>query len=397
MLYVVFELVTLSSFVLASIHRQSLFSVEAGIKYFISASFMGGFFLYGTSLVYGTTGTINFSEINNLLVEVDNGSKTLEFFLTIGILLISFTFLFKLAAAPFHACSVEVYDGAPLASAITLSMLPKFPLIVIFFKWLNVIGDYLQYLNTIFVISGLLSIIVSGLIGLKQTNIKKIFFYSSIGQMGYMCLGFPFITQGEEYFYIFFILGYMITLFQGWCCILILVYQGNYYRDTNAEELYLKVFDKKNIGVEDLGKILYFIIFFATTCGLPPLFAFSFKMSVFNAFFAQDAVFGFSFGNTNGVVFDFHDLVIPVLVAMASIQSMYFYIKVLKVNFFDNSQASHKSKNFKKVYPVRNDLRESMYFVYFFGGLATFLMIYLLFDASLLINLSIYLSSISTF
>ena len=117
--YLVIEMQALAFYILASFRRNSAFSTEAGLKYFIAGSFISGVFLLGCALIYGVVGTLNFTNLNLILGFYFVGeSNYLMFFLSLGILLITVTLLFKLSAAPFHFWSPDVYDGAPLASTV---------------------------------------------------------------------------------------------------------------------------------------------------------------------------------------------------------------------------------------------------------------------------------------
>lgn len=116
----------LAFYVLASYKRDSAFSTEAGLKYFISGSFISGIFLLGCLLVYGSMGTLNFNDISLLLAfKLDCSLVYLNYILILGILLVVFTLLFKISAAPFHFWSPDVYDGSPLATTVAFSILPK--------------------------------------------------------------------------------------------------------------------------------------------------------------------------------------------------------------------------------------------------------------------------------
>jgi NADH-quinone oxidoreductase subunit N len=133
--YLVIEMQALAFYVLASYKRNSSFSTEAGLKYFISGSFISGIFLLGCSLIYGAVGTLNFNDLSLLLSFKLNGSlENLNYILTLGVLLIVFTLLFKISAAPFHFWSPDVYDGSPLATTIVFSIFPKLVIFTLFVR-----------------------------------------------------------------------------------------------------------------------------------------------------------------------------------------------------------------------------------------------------------------------
>jgi NADH-quinone oxidoreductase subunit N len=159
--YLLMEMQALCFYVLAAFNRNSIFSVEGGIKYFISGAFISGFFLLGVSFLYGTLGTINFNNLQTLLsFDLFSYNENLTYLLYVSITLITCTLLFKIACAPFHFWSPDVYDGAPLSSTIVFSIIPKLPLFFFFMKWLNSISAVSESLSTVLISLGVLSVFV---------------------------------------------------------------------------------------------------------------------------------------------------------------------------------------------------------------------------------------------
>ena len=149
--YLVIEMQALCFYILASFRRNSSFSTEAGLKYFISGSFISGIFLFGASLIYGGLGTLNFNHISLLLsFSLNEELIYLKGFVLIGIFLVIITLLFKIAAAPFHFWSPDVYEGAPLSSTIIFSIIPKLIIFSFFIKWICVISDIFYDIKDIF-------------------------------------------------------------------------------------------------------------------------------------------------------------------------------------------------------------------------------------------------------
>jgi len=168
--YLVIEMQALAFYILASFKRDSSFSTESGLKYFISGSFISGIFLFGCSLIYGSLGTLNFQNLSLLLsfpLEQD-----LYYIVLTGAIFITITFLFKLSAAPFHFWSPDVYEGAPLSSTIVFSILPKFALFSFFIKWISVVYDSFSEISQILLLSGILSIAIGAFFAIRQKKIK---------------------------------------------------------------------------------------------------------------------------------------------------------------------------------------------------------------------------------
>lgn len=158
MFYLTMEMQALCFYVLASFNRDSVFSSESGLKYFVSGSFISGFFLLGVSFIYGSIGTINLNAINLLTsFNFDTYSEELRIIFLIGIILVTCTLLFKLACAPFHFWSPDVYDGAPLSSTLVFSVVPKFALFYFFIKWINCLNVFFEDISTLLLAAGILS------------------------------------------------------------------------------------------------------------------------------------------------------------------------------------------------------------------------------------------------
>ena len=125
--YLVLEMQTLSFYILASFKRNSAFSTESGLKYFIIGSFISGLFLFGSSNIYGVTGSLDFNSLTLLFDLPFSADNSLyQMFLMFNALIICIVFLFKISAVPFHLWSPDVYEGAPLSSTIIFSLIPKF-------------------------------------------------------------------------------------------------------------------------------------------------------------------------------------------------------------------------------------------------------------------------------
>jgi len=185
--YLVIEMQALAFYVLASYKRDSAFSTEAGLKYFISGSFISGIFLLGCSFIYGSVGTLNFNDLSLLLsFQLDNSLANLNFFLLLGVLLVVFTLLFKISAAPFHFWSPDVYDGSPLATTVVFSIFPKVIIFTFFIRWISAISNVFFDIKFIFILIGILSIIFGTFFAIKQKRLKRLIIFSSIVQVGFM-------------------------------------------------------------------------------------------------------------------------------------------------------------------------------------------------------------------
>jgi len=138
--YLAIELQSLSFYVLAAFKKNSTFSIESGIKYFILGSFSSCLFLFGSSLLYGITGTINFEDFKDLFFWYFQMSSSLDVsnfditFVVVALMFILISLFFKLAIAPFHVWAPDVYEGSPTASTFFFSVVPKLSIFVLLFR-----------------------------------------------------------------------------------------------------------------------------------------------------------------------------------------------------------------------------------------------------------------------
>ena len=183
--YLIIELQSICFYTLASFRRGFSFSSEAGLKYFISSAFMSCIFLLGASILYGSLGTLNLPALSLLLSFplVDSASYTSSLVL-VGSLFIIIFLLFKLSVVPFHFWFPQIYDGSPLAATIIFSILPKFVVFSILVKWLLVVNGVSVFFSPFIIACGVVSSLVGVFLALRQKKIKKLFIYSSIGQLG---------------------------------------------------------------------------------------------------------------------------------------------------------------------------------------------------------------------
>ena len=207
--YLILELQALCFYILAGIKRNSTFSTEAALKYFITGSFFSCIFLFGVLLIYGEFGTTNFYYINLLTLLPYNATfETLNILTLCGTILILITFFFKLAIVPFHFWVPDVYDGAPLSSTISLAVLPKIVLFTVLIRFLLVNVNVFKNLEFLFYIGGIFSILWGTFCALKQKRVKKLFIYSSIAQLGFVLLALTTFSK-DSIMSVFFFFNYL--------------------------------------------------------------------------------------------------------------------------------------------------------------------------------------------
>ncbi len=186
-LYLGIETLGLSSYVLAAFHRDSARSSEAGLKYFVLGALASGLILYGASLVYGFTGSTNYDAI---------AQSDFSIGILFGLVLLITGLAFKVSAAPLHVWTPDVYEGAPTPVVAFFASAPKVAAMIVFATILfEAFGDATdQWQDVIVIISGA-SMLVGAFGALRQTNIKRLLAYSSIGNMGYALIA---VAAGEQ-------------------------------------------------------------------------------------------------------------------------------------------------------------------------------------------------------
>ena len=173
----------MSLYILASFKRNDEKSTEAGLKYFVLSALASGILLYGSSLIYGFTGSTNFDLIAQNLDETNSGA-------VFGIVFIIVGLAFKVSAVPFHMWTPDVYEGSPTSVTSFFALIPKIAAISVFIRFMyvpfiNVINEW----QTIIIFLSVASMILGAVAATGQNNIKRLMAYSSIGHMGYALAG----------------------------------------------------------------------------------------------------------------------------------------------------------------------------------------------------------------
>jgi NADH-quinone oxidoreductase subunit N len=185
-IYLGLEMMSLSLYALVALRRDHVASTEASMKYFILGALASGFMLYGISMLYGATGTLDLSRVATATAD---GSAN-KIILVFGLVFLVAGLAFKLGTAPFHMWVPDVYQGAPTSVTLLLGAAPKLAAFAICIRFLveglgALVADWQQMLTVMAVVS----IAVGNITAIAQTNIKRMLAYSTISQMGFMLLG----------------------------------------------------------------------------------------------------------------------------------------------------------------------------------------------------------------
>ncbi len=309
--YMGLELLSLPLYVLAAFSRDSGRSAEAGLKYFVLGALASGLLLYGISLVYGFAGTTNF----DLLAEAFGAQESVSAGVVVGLVFVIAGLAFKVSAVPFHMWTPDVYEGAPTPVTAFFAAAPKVAAIALLARVL--VGPFqdlgAQWQQVILLVS-IGSMVLGAFAAIGQRNLKRLLAYSSIGHVGYALMGLvvagaegPEAESGLRGLLVYI----AIYVFMNIGAFAVLVAMR---RDGRAVE---RVEDLAGLGRSDPAMALWMAVFMFSMAGIPPLAGFFGKLYVFLA-----AVQG-----------GFWTL--AVIGVLTSVVSAYYYLRVVKVMYFD--------------------------------------------------------------
>ncbi len=309
-LFITIEWMTISLYVLTSYLKTDEYALEAGTKYLIMGAFSSAMFLYGISFVYGTVGGIHFDQIRMALPHVQQTSLFL-----VGLLLILAGIGFKVAAFPFQLWVPDVYQGAPTPVTAFLSVASKTAGFAALIKILFVATDPAQLnWSTLIAVLSATTLLYGNLGALGQTNMKRLFAYSSIGHAGYLLMGIASGTQMGIEAVFFYLAAYAISNLTAFLAIVI----------ANRELGSGEIAAYRGLGKKSPILAGVFFLSLLSLGGIPPLAGFFGKFLVLQA-----AV-------TRGYLW------LAILGAVNVIVSLYYYLSVVKEMYFKQGQAAER-------------------------------------------------------
>jgi NADH-quinone oxidoreductase subunit N len=304
-LYLGLELLSLPLYVIAAFDRDNPRSAEAGLKYFVLGALASGLLLYGASLVYGFAGTTNFDRLADALSSPQDVSPGV----IVGIVFVIAALCFKVAAVPFHMWTPDVYEGAPTPVTAFFATAPKVAAVALFVRVLSgPFGEVSAQWQQVIVLASMGSMVLGALAAIGQSNIKRLMAYSSIGHVGFVLMGLG--VGGESG--LRGVLVYMaiyIVMNLGAFAVLVAM-----RREGRAVE---GVQDLAGLARTDPGMALAMAVFMFSMAGIPPLAGFFAKLYVLLPAVEQ----GF--------------WTLAVVAVLSSVVSAYYYLRVVKVMYFD--------------------------------------------------------------
>ena len=305
-LYLGLELMALPTYALVAMRHSSEKSVEAGIKYFILGALASGFLLYGMSMLYGITGSLDLLEIFKTVADPRVNHLVMAF----GLVFIVAGLAFKLGVVPFHMWVPDVYQGAPTAVTLMIAGAPKLAAFALLFRLLvNTLLPLLGDWQPMLVLLALLSLVVGNVTAIAQTNLKRMLAYSAIAQMGFVILGMLSVFDDHAFSAsLFSVVTYVMTTLGSFGLLMVLSRHG--YDCETLESL--KGLNKKHPWYAFIGLVMMFSL-----AGIPPTVGFAAKLGVLEALVDAEHTF------------------IALIAVIASLIGAFYYLRVVKVMYFD--------------------------------------------------------------
>ena len=306
-MYIGIEMQSLALYIMAAFNRDSLRASHAGLKYFVLGALSSGLLLYGASLIYGFTGSLDFETIRASIEAsgATNGVVTGMVFLLCGL-------AFKISAAPFHMWTPDVYEGSPTPVTGFFAAAPKLAAMAIIARLITVpFGEITGQWQQVIIVMAVLSMVVGALGAIVQTNIKRLMAYSSIANMGYALVPLAAASVAGVQGMIVFMVIYIITVIGVFSTILQMR-----LRDGMVEQ----ISDLAGLSKSNPGMAISLTIFMFSLIGIPPLLGFFGKL------------FAFLPAIEAGLTW------LVVIALIASVIGAFYYLRLVKVMWFDEPE-----------------------------------------------------------
>lgn len=306
-LYLGLELLSLCLYAMVALQRDSSVASESAMKYFVLGAIASGMLLYGMSMLYGATGSLDLQIISQQLSSVTD--KTV---LAFGLVFVIIGVAFKLGAVPFHMWVPDVYQGSPTAVTLYIASAPKIAAFAMLMRLL--VGGLLELHEQwqgILIILAVASMAIGNIVAISQTNIKRMLAYSAISHVGFLLLGVLSGTAEGFAASMFYIITYVLMSLASFGMIIIMSRKG-----FEAD----KLDDYKGLNQRNpwFAFMMMFIMF--SMAGVPPFVGFWAKLSVLKAVVSADLLW------------------LAVVAVVFSIIGAFYYLRIIKVMYFDKAE-----------------------------------------------------------
>src|ERR1700761_3900024 len=308
-LYIGVELLALSVYAMSAFDRESGVAAEAAMKYFVLGAIGSGTLLYGMSMIYGMTGTLDLGELATKLHDPPNLG------VVIGLVFIVVAVAFKLGAVPFHMWLPDVYQGAPTSVTLFIGTAPKIAYFALTLRLLahglgGVVVEWSQMLGALAV----LTLIVGNVVAIVQTNLKRMLAYSTISNVGFIVLGFTAGTPDGYTAALYYTLIYILVALGSFGVILLASRKGF---EADRLDHYKGLYKRDPLLAFPMMMLMF------STAGVPPFVGFWAKLRIFQALWETNHIW------------------LVVISAAMSVVGSFYYLRVIKLMYFDAAPAEY--------------------------------------------------------
>lgn len=309
-LYIGLELLSLSLYALVALDRDNAKATEAAMKYFVLGALASGMLLYGMSMIYGATGSLNIADIQHVLM-----GQRANPVLILGLVFIVSGLAFKLGAVPFQMWVPDVYEGSPTAVTMLISSVPKLAAFALVIRLLvqglpALVVNWQQML----MIMAVLSIVIGNITAIAQTNLKRMLAYSTISHVGFILYGLMSASMNGFVFAMFYTVSYVLMTLAGFGIILLLSRKG-----FEAD----KLDDLKGLNQRSPWHAFLMMIVMLSMAGIPPTLGFYAKFTVLQAAFEAGYMW------------------LVVFAVLMAVIGAFYYLRVIKLMYFDEPVDHH--------------------------------------------------------
>jgi len=310
-LYLGLEILSLSLYTLIAIARKRSGAIEAALKYFVLGAIASGLLLYGMSMIYGISGSLNIIDIAAFASDTNLGSRE-TLIINFGLVFLVIGIAFKLGAVPFHMWVPDVYQGSPTSVTMFISTVPKIAAVAMLVRLLvDGLGSMHAYWADLFMILALLSIALGSVVALMQTNIKRMFAYSTISHVGFVMLGFVTGVVTGYGAATFYILVYVLMSLAAFGVIILLNKKG-----FEADQ----ISDYKGLSKHSPWFALMMLMVMLSMAGVPPFIGF------YSKFFILQQVISAGF------------VTVAIIAVVFAVISAYYYLQIIKSMYFNEPE-----------------------------------------------------------
>lgn len=308
-IYLGLELLSLCMYAMVALQRDSTIASESAMKYFVLGAIASGMLLYGMSMIYGATGSLDLATISSVVA-----AKKQNIVLIFGLVFVIVGISFKLGAVPFHMWLPDVYQGSPTAVTVYLGSAPKIAAFAMLIRLLvdGLGGLHMQW-QDILIILAVASMAIGNLVAIVQTNIKRMLAYSTISHVGFLMLGVIAVSKDGYASSMFYTLVYTLMALGAFGMIVLMSRLG--FESDQLE-------DFRGLNQRSPWFAFIMLIFMFSMAGVPPFVGFWAKLAVLKAIVAQDLIW------------------LAVVAVAFSVIGAFYYIRIIKLMYFDTPQES---------------------------------------------------------